>query len=952
MRPQTQVWFAGPPREVWEGVLSVAAGLGSCLGRLLLLAALGTGAVSAAVPPEFRWFKQSAADSGRSRVNALAVAPSGFLVAAGQFDGTRLHVEGWGELLNENDPDLFVVRLDDRTVEGTKLPSMDWLLSGSGGAGPVEALAVAIGGPGEDIYLTGYFAGPEFSLGGSTVADAQAADYSIFLARLSQAGGVQWIRTAGGQGLDQGDAVAAARDGSCFVAGTFSGTCFFGSTNLSSLAGSSDVFLAKYSSQGELVWVRQVGGVSSDSAAGITLGSSGEIFVTGSFNDTAVFGAWQLTSAGASDAFLAKFDPRGDVLWVRSVGGPDADRSFAGAVDQDGNVAITGRAGQSARVGNLQTTTSGAASSPFVAVFDNSGQPLWVRRMVDSTSANASGVGRAIQADARGHWYVTGSMGGDELRVGSTLMQAQGGEDLFVIGLTPSGNVEWWRWEGGQGDDSASAIAVRRREEIFIAGSFRDSEWMLNELEPRPSAGSDDTLFIANLSGLGLTLELSSGDPVVDKSSSIGVTVHLANRRSAEVVRIYDGNTLLFERIAPDLDTQPEDPFTTTFRWTEPPLGRRFLQARVGEVSSEVRELNVVGYDFGFLPVMDLVTRPALPGPGEDFGFGATLLVTNGLAAQSGDLRIALEIRTAGWFNPQDRNHVDPAPHQTNYLIAGFLATHAGLPPGGTWRLDFNRDLNQAEVICPGWEILNEAFGSSAIQYHAFAVLEERIGTNEWRRVDRTKLVSSVPQDLVPDTGPILPYFRLPASEAEWDLLGRARTLEIIGPLVILDGTSSEYVVAAEFEGAPGRSFFVSPNQFTNRFLSVEAFPTKDLFRSYAKGTLQLDGNLGDSEIVLEATYRRAVTHALLTNRLPVKVFNHRKPGLRLDWIRNLASSGASLKLSGPPIQQSVEIQYSTGLMPPRWESWKSVPWTNLGLQGVEVDITGLPARFYRLRVP
>src|SRR5262249_7902220 len=131
----------------------------------------------------------------------------------------------------------------------------------------------------------------------------------------------------------------------------FSGQRDFGTaaqpTPLTS-TGTADIYLAKYSPTGELQWAKDFAGSSKSVSQGnaVAVDGDGNIFVTGLFQGTvdfhAVPGVAQVTSAGGSDIFAAKFDAAGNLLWVRSAGGTSDDMGNDLAVDPTGNVWIAG----------------------------------------------------------------------------------------------------------------------------------------------------------------------------------------------------------------------------------------------------------------------------------------------------------------------------------------------------------------------------------------------------------------------------------------------------------------------------------------------------------------------------------------------------------------------------------------------------------------------------------
>ncbi|MDP6159742.1 MAG: SBBP repeat-containing protein, partial [Acidimicrobiales bacterium] len=153
--------------------------------------------------------------------------------------------------------------------------------------------------------------------------------------------------------------VAVDSSGNVYTTGYFNDTVDFdpgpGTANLTS-NGSSDVFVSKLDSSGDLVWAKSFGGSESDSAKSVAVDSSGNVHTTGYFRDTVDFdpgaGTTNLTasvivSAGTvyqgPDVFVSKLDSSGDLVWAKSFGEPNSDWAESVAVDSSGNVYTTGR---------------------------------------------------------------------------------------------------------------------------------------------------------------------------------------------------------------------------------------------------------------------------------------------------------------------------------------------------------------------------------------------------------------------------------------------------------------------------------------------------------------------------------------------------------------------------------------------------------------------------------
>lgn len=196
--------------------------------------------------------------------------------------------------------------------------------------------AVAFG-PNGEIFLGGYF-------GAIADFDPDTSSYSLtagslrtgYLASYDAQGNFRWAIPFSSSSNTEVADVKVDSSGNSIVTGHFNGTVDFdpgpGSTPLTSLGGSAagpDIFIAKYDLNGNLLWARQVEGTGGDFGEGIALKANGDIFLTGSFEETADFdvgsSTFSLTSNGASDIFLLKLTGTGEFVWAIEMGGSATD---------------------------------------------------------------------------------------------------------------------------------------------------------------------------------------------------------------------------------------------------------------------------------------------------------------------------------------------------------------------------------------------------------------------------------------------------------------------------------------------------------------------------------------------------------------------------------------------------------------------------------------------------
>lgn len=253
-------------------------------------------------------------------------------------------------LINAGNKDIFIAKYG---TDG----SFKWA-KGIGGSG--EDIGAAITTDAFDTYvaITGYFQGSvDFNPGGLPETHIAFGVKEAFFAKYLTNGTLGWAKNIGAAGSinsAEGTGISIYQS-KVFLTGTFKGTIDLdpGVGILDSVSiGLQDIFFAQYNlSDGSLGWAQHIGSsynIMADSAISldIAVDTIGNIYLTGSFEGKANFNPLQggdtLESAGEGDVFFAKYDGDGGKKWARSIGAESTDIGYGIAVDNSGNVYLTG----------------------------------------------------------------------------------------------------------------------------------------------------------------------------------------------------------------------------------------------------------------------------------------------------------------------------------------------------------------------------------------------------------------------------------------------------------------------------------------------------------------------------------------------------------------------------------------------------------------------------------
>ena len=333
-----------------------------------------------------------------------------------------------------------------------------------------------------NLYITGYFIGiVDFDPGPGSAFLTSSGGGDIFIAKYDPSGAHIWSKHIGGLGNDVSVGLAINNYDELYITGRFQGAVDFdpgpGIHNHTS-AGGEDVFLAKFNNHGQLLWASSMGGPSNETGNSIAVSASDMVYLTGKFSATVDFdpgpGTANLTSSGAEDVFLAKYDGAGIHVWSGRMGGPSLEEGYALAVDNAEDVIITGHFLSTADFdpgpGTANLISAGGYDM-FLAKYDRLGNHVWSKRM----GGTAGEEPRSLILDASGNIHVTGQYYGNgdyDPGPGSSILVNHGASDIFLCKYDVNGNHLWSLGIGAQNNDYGMSVATDREGNAYMTGYF------------------------------------------------------------------------------------------------------------------------------------------------------------------------------------------------------------------------------------------------------------------------------------------------------------------------------------------------------------------------------------------------------------------------------------------------------------------------------------------------
>ncbi|MEP7375332.1 MAG: gliding motility-associated C-terminal domain-containing protein [Chitinophagaceae bacterium] len=371
-----------------------------------------------------------------------------------------------------------------------------------------------------NLYITGYFRGANIDFDpGAGVANLTSngdagidPEYGgdIFIAKYNTAGQYQWAFNIGGFELyDTGISIATDAAGNVYAGGYFTNTADFdpsgGVAFLNSAVGGT-IFLAKYTTNGAYQWAFNLGdGTTNNSPFDVKVDAAGNVYATGyfrglniDFDPSAAFAP--LYSNGGYEIFVAKYNTNGQYQFAFSVGSTGLDVGRGLALDNGGNIYLTGDFNGTVDFdpgpGTAMLTSHGQGDA-VLAKYSSTGQYLWAFNF----GGTPNEYGEKVIVDG-GHVFVTGSFSGTadfdpSARIDN--LTSAGGYDIYLGKYTLNGEYLCSFRIGSSGDDGGYSLVSNAPNVFYLTGAFTGANIDFDPTTATSnlsSAGSND-IFLA-----------------------------------------------------------------------------------------------------------------------------------------------------------------------------------------------------------------------------------------------------------------------------------------------------------------------------------------------------------------------------------------------------------------------------------------------------------------------
>lgn len=334
-----------------------------------------------------------------------------------------------------------------------------------------------------NVYSAGNFSGTvdfDPSIEEHLITSVHGQD--AYLQKLDENGALLWVKNFGAQQEQLILDLDIDLEGNIVILGEFRDTVDFDpgpSEALLYTNGFTDVFIVKLDADGNYLWSKNIACKSHDSAGGIEFDFEGNVLVSTSYRDTLSLpfeaGTIELVPIEMFDMAILKYNPLGELMWAKTIGGFGQKIVRDHTVDLEGNVFVTGIFDGTIDVDPSEdeySMTSEGFNDFFLVKLNHLGEFIWAHQIGGSLEQFSN---RCITDDYGNLLLVGGFQSVVDFDPGpdNLILTSKGFMDCFIQKFNPAGELLWVRQIGGSYNDDVLAIDVDAYKNIYITGEFQ-----------------------------------------------------------------------------------------------------------------------------------------------------------------------------------------------------------------------------------------------------------------------------------------------------------------------------------------------------------------------------------------------------------------------------------------------------------------------------------------------
>ena len=352
-----------------------------------------------------------------------------------------------------------------------------------------------------NVYVLGYTNSLDFPVSPGSLQTVKQGFYDGFVTKFDSTGNLIWSTYIGGAGDEYFNQILLDNDCNIYLVGYTNGNDLLVGSNVfqTTSNGGYDIYVAKLDSSANFIWGTYLGGTGGDIALKAELDVSQNLIIGGytSSFDFPIVNGFQNSLAGALDAFVAKLDSTGNLIWSTYCGGTNSEDVHAITTDSDQNIIIAGETYSSDFPISPSAYQMGNAGNVdiFITKYDSTGNRVFSTYFGGMNTEDVAD----LLTDMNNNIFLVGySESNDFPIVGTNIYQSlkSGGKDAFIAKFNSTGLLLKSTFIGGSGDDFFNTVSFNNSNFILVAGRTLSSNVpLIGSSYQNQNNGSEDGIF-------------------------------------------------------------------------------------------------------------------------------------------------------------------------------------------------------------------------------------------------------------------------------------------------------------------------------------------------------------------------------------------------------------------------------------------------------------------------
>ncbi len=364
--------------------------------------------------------------------------------------------------------------------------------------------------PSKNMYVIGNTYNTNLPVTSGAFQSNLKGGYEAFLAKFDSCGSLIWCTYLGTSGFDSGEKITYSRDNAIVICGYTDGLDLDTTTNCFQAynRGSYDCFVGKFTTSGMPQWLTYFGAGGGDFSYDVKTDSLNNVIIGGTSISNALYttpNSFQQFQAGATDAFIARFNSKGNLKFSTFFGGSNSEDIHALAIDKHCNIIGVGGSfsfNLNTSAGCYQASSNGGMEV-YVLKLDSTGQRIFSTYIGSTGTDDAYGV----CTDNSDFIYISGHTNGGTFYTSPGAYQPikSGMNDCYCLSLSPTGTMLWSTFIGGSSNDFLARMHLNSNKELVLLSSSQSSDF--------PMLGINNTTVNTGGSDVVITKMLTNGTP-------------------------------------------------------------------------------------------------------------------------------------------------------------------------------------------------------------------------------------------------------------------------------------------------------------------------------------------------------------------------------------------------------------------------------------------------------